>query len=165
MTIATYCQVKNQRSLYRERAAGNVKIEFGKACDGLVNAPRLKVLRTVLRAGLDHSIFDQRRSALDNAGWARRLYSDMSEYEHARPNFRNADLWESNGPVFSPKAFTSLGAYFFETAVLCFLMVKMARPRFLLPPKAAEIWGLKFIRPSKIAIRSREILFNHASRG
>jgi hypothetical protein len=163
MTVATYCQVANHAGIYREREAGKVKIEFGKACDGLVNAPRLKVLRAALRLEFNDSIFDPRKGGVDNGGWARRLYSDLSEYEHARPNFRNADLWESNGPVFSPKAFTRFGAYFFETAALCFLMVRMARDRFSLPPRAAETWSLKMIRPSKIAIRVREILFEPSS--
>jgi Cu/Ag efflux pump CusA len=38
-------------------------------------------------------------------------------------------MWETNGPVFSVNAFAGFAAAFFETAALCFLMVKMARPR------------------------------------
>jgi hypothetical protein len=159
IVIATYCQVTGQRQLYREREAGKAKIEFGKACDGLVSPTRLAVLRMRLRQELGDSVFDQRQGTTGNGGWARRLFSDLSEYEHSRPNFRNADMWESNGPVFSPTAFTRLGTAFFETAALSFLMVRMARPRFLLPEKAKEIWDSKIIQPSRIAIRSREILF------
>jgi hypothetical protein len=159
VTIATYCQATNQRTLYRQRDAGTIRIEFGKACDGLVNAPRLKRLRLKLRTELNDSIFDQRKGGVDEGGWARRLYSDLSEYEHARPSFRNVDLWESNGPVFSPTAFTRLAAKFFETAALCFLMVKTARPKFSLPRKAAGLWSSKIIRPSRIAVQCREILF------
>lgn len=159
MAIATYCQVTKQRELFRQREAGKAKIEFGKACDGLVNEPRLANLRKRLRAELGDSIFDQKKRGVDEGGWARRLYSDLSEYEHSRPQFRNADMWESNGPVFSPTAFTRLVAGFCETAALCFLMMKMARPRFRLPTKAEEIWASKIIMPSKIAALSREILF------
>jgi len=81
----------------------------------------LKQLRLKVTKELDDSIFDQRKGGVDDGGWARRLYSELSEYEHARPNFRNADLWKSNGPVFSPSAFGQLVAKFFETAALCFL--------------------------------------------
>lgn len=159
IVVATYCQVTGQRQLYTEREAGKARIEFRKACDGLVSASRLAVLHTRLRQELGDSIFDQRKGNADKGGWARRLFSDLSEYEHSRPNFRNADMWESNGPVFSPTAFTQLGAGFFDTAALCFLMVKMARPRFALPEKSKEIWDSKIIQPSRIAILSREILF------
>ncbi|MGA2591537.1 MAG: hypothetical protein ABSH32_16580 [Bryobacteraceae bacterium] len=160
VAIATYCQVTDQRSLFREREAGKSRIEFGRACDGLITAPRLTVLRARLRKELGDSIFDQRKGgASDTGGWARRLFSDLSEYEHSRPKFRNADMWESNGPVFSPTAFTKLAASFFETAALCFLMVKMGRPRFSLPERAREIWDSKVIRPSRIATLSRDILY------
>jgi hypothetical protein len=160
MAIATYCQVTKQRALYRQREAGKARIEFGKACDGLVNVPRLVNLRRRLKGELDDSIFDPKKGGVDEGGWARRLYSDLSEYEHSRPNFRNADMWQSNGPVFSPKDFTRLAAGVHETAALCFLMVKMARPRFRLPTKAEEIWTFNLIKPSKIAVLSREILFS-----
>lgn len=157
--VAAYCQVTSQRALFREREAGIVKIEFGKACDGLLGSSRLAALRVKLRDRLGDSIFDQRQGPTGSGGWARRLFSDLSEYEHSRPNFRNIDMWESNGPVFSPKAFTQFAAAFFEAAALCFLMVKMARPRFSLPEKAAEIWDSELVQPSRIAILSREILF------
>jgi len=62
MTIATYCQLTNQRALYSQREEGKVRIEFGRACDGLANAPRLRVLRTALRTELHDSIFDQRKA-------------------------------------------------------------------------------------------------------
>lgn len=103
ITVATYCQVTSQRNLFKRREAGEVKIEFGKACDGLLGSSRLAVLKKRLKDQLSDSIFDQRKSPTGSGGWARRLFSDLSEYEHSRPNFRNIDMWESNGPVFSPK--------------------------------------------------------------
>ena len=159
MTVATFCQVTSQRDLFKQREEGTAKIEFGKACDGLLGSSRLGALRARLKDRLDDSIFDQRRGPTDRGGWARRLFSDLSEYEHSRPSFRNIDMWESNGPVFSPKAFTRFAAVFFETAALCFLMVKMARPRFSLPERAKEIWESQLVRPSTIAVASRDVLF------
>ena len=159
MTVATFCQVTSQRDLFKRREEGTAKIEFGKACDGLLGSSRLGALRARLKDRLDDSIFDQRRGPTDRGGWARRLFSDLSEYEHSRPSFRNIDMWESNGPVFSPKAFTRFAAVFFETAALCFLMVKMARPRFSLPERAKEIWESQLVRPSTIAVASRDVLF------
>lgn len=94
-----------------------------------------------------------------HGGWARRLYSDLSEYEHSRPRFRNVDMWQSNGPVFSAGVFSSVLSSFYETAALSFLMVKMARPRFVLPAKARGIWATAAIRTSKIAIAAYDSLF------
>jgi len=159
MVIAAYCQVQMRYSLFREREAGKVQIGFGEACDGLVNAPRLKALRARLRQELDDSIFDPMIRNVDAGGWVRRLYSSLSEYEHSRPKFRNVDMWESNGPVFSSRAFTTVAANFYETSALCFLLVKMSRPKFLLPAKAHEIWTSATIRPSKIAIVAYASLF------
>lgn len=158
MTIATYCQVLSRRDLFREREAGKVSISFREACDGLQGAPRLERLRATLRRELNDSIFDQRVG--DSAGgWARRLYSDLSEYEHSRPKFRNVDMWQSNGPVFGPKAFTEAAARFAETSALCFLLVKMARPKFMLPTRAKELWASDTISPSQIALVAYGELF------
>jgi len=92
IAIATFCQVTGQRQLFTEREAGETRIEFGRACDGLVNASRLANLRMRLQQELGDSIFDQRKGTSDKGGWARRLFSDLSEYEHSRPQFRNADM-------------------------------------------------------------------------
>lgn len=159
IAIGTYCQAAGQAALFQEREAGSVRIEFGKACDGLVSVSSLSALRTRLRDELNDSIFDAKRTGIDEGGWARRLYWELSEYEHCRPDYRNIDMWESNGPVFSPKAFTKFVATAQETAALCFMMVKIARPDFVLPAKAEEIWTSEIIMPSKIAVLSREILF------
>jgi hypothetical protein len=159
MAIATYCQTRMRTKLFWQREAGKVKIEFREACDGLVSAPRLAALRAKLRQELNDSIFDPMIRKVDRGGWARRLYWELSEYEHSRPKFRNVDMWQSNGPVFSPRAFTTLAASFYETSALCFLMVKMARPKFLLPPKAHEVWTSTAVRPSRIATVAYSWLF------
>jgi hypothetical protein len=160
MAIATYCQVRSCRRLYWKREAGKITIQFGQACDALVNAPRLKTLRDCLKRELGDSMFDQKTSTADG-GWARRLYSELSEYEHARPNFRNFDMWQSNGPVFSHRAFKETASSFYETAAICFLFVKMGRPNFKLPSKAMELWTSAKIQPSKIAL----VAYNHLYEG
>jgi len=159
MTIAAYYQIQMRYGIFREREAGKIQIGFGEACDGLVNAPRLKALRTRLRQQLNDSIFDPRTKTADSGGWARRLYSSLSEYEHSRPKFRNVDMWDSNGPVFSSGAFTSVAANFYETSALCFLLVKISRPKFVLPAKAHEIWESTTIHPSQVAVLAYTSLF------
>lgn len=159
MTIATYCQVRAQRRLFWQREAGNVKIEFGEACDKLVSAPRLRTLRANLRKDVNDSFFDPMIRNVNRGGWARRLYSDLSEYEHSRPKFRNVDMWESNGPVFSSEAFTTFAMRFYETSALCFLMVKMARPAFVMPKSAQDLWKSTSFQPSAVAALAHRILF------
>jgi hypothetical protein len=159
MAIATFCQVLKRRKLSWRREVGKIRIGFGEACDGLVGTPRLAGLRTKLKKELNDSIFDPMIRNVNHGGWARRLYSDLSEYEHSRPKFRNVDMWQSNGPVFSPRAFTAVAASFYETSAICFLLVKMARPKFVLPAKAQEIWTSTAIRPSRIAIVVHDWMF------
>jgi hypothetical protein len=68
-------------------------------------------------------------------------------------------MWQSNGPIFSPQAFKVATARFLETSALCFLMVKLGRPKFILPAKAMEIWTSTTIRPSKIAVLAYKNLY------
>lgn len=61
-------------------------------------------------------------------------FRHLSNFTHSRPDSRDAALWKSNGPVYAPDA----AMHVFKTAVavyaICYLLVRIARPNFALPP-------------------------------
>jgi hypothetical protein len=156
ITTATACQVTERADLIARRNAG--ELGFGAACDALQTAPALHTLRDSLIAHLSDSIFDQKTKTAPG-GWARRLYSTLSGFEHSSPSCRNGDMWQSNGPVFAPKAFHEAASTFFETSSLCFLLVKMAQPLFSFPDTARLLHQEDLIGTNSVAVAAYEHLF------
>ena len=58
----------------------------------------------------------------------------LCDFTHSRPNSSDGALWQSNGPVYAHEAvmltfFTTVSVY-----AICYLLVRIARPAFALPP-------------------------------
>jgi len=77
-----------------------------------------------------------------NQGWVDFLWSRLSEFSHGRPFYTdeegqkiptsNVRLWGgSNGPVYEPRAVKLWSAFFFDTALLCLMLVGLAEKRLL----------------------------------
>ena len=124
MTIGTYCQVCGKTSQYAVWRSGGPEISFGEACDKLWKAPPLKPLTSQLNSKLDDGIFDQKQGTYQG-GWVRHFYNELSDYLHSRPKFTNADLWESNGPIYVSQVFILFGELYFQTSSICYILVKI----------------------------------------
>ena len=61
-------------------------------------------------------------------GVLRALYSNVCRYAHSQPGFSNIDIWQSNGPVFIPRAFTQFWLDYCDTSLACFALLKLAYP-------------------------------------
>jgi hypothetical protein len=146
--------------------SGEVPSGFDKACQRLNGAPALQSMNAHLIDTLGFSIFEQKTREAEG-GWARRLYSLLSEYSHTRPGFTNFDMWNSNGPIYVPKAFNYSAALYLQTAALGFIVIKLGRPDFNLPQAASQVFGSEAegltILPMKIARVAYEYLFFGAS--
>jgi len=59
-------------------------------------------------------------------GVMRALYANLCRYAHSQPKFSNGAIWQSNGPVFVPRAFTQLWLDFCDTSLACFALLKLA---------------------------------------
>lgn len=158
ITIGTYCQVCSKATDFAQWKAGQIKISFGQSCDGLAGVALVQPLNAHLQTVLSDSIFNQ-KTKTNKGGWARRLYDELSDYAHTRPGFTNADMWASNGPIYVREAFVSFGQMYRQTSALCFLLVKLGRPGFLLPQDALPVFGSARVRPMKIARVAYEYLF------
>jgi hypothetical protein len=160
VAIGTYCQVCGRIADFKQWRVGQAKISFGDACDGLSHASSVEPLTSHLKATLEDSIFDQKDHKTSYpGGWARRLYSELSDYAHSRPGFTNVDMWLSNGPIYVPNAFVSTAAMSFQTSALCYILVKLGRPNFTLPESALQLFGPDRILPMKIAYVAYMYLF------
>ena len=158
VAIGTYCQVCGKVTEFAQWRAGQAKISFGRACDELAGAASVQPLNTHIQNTLGDSIFNQKTKS-NPGGWARRLYSELSDYSHTRPGFTNVDMWASNGPIYVPEAFVSTTEMYLQASALCFILVKLGRPSFGLPQDAFQVFGSASIRPMKIARVAYEYLF------
>ncbi len=61
-------------------------------------------------------------------GVLRDLYGDVCRYAHSQPGTSNSDIWQSNGPVFVPRAFAQFWLDYCDTSLACFALLKIAHP-------------------------------------
>ena len=67
-------------------------------------------------------------------------YSKLCRYAHSRADYTNADIWQSNGPVFIPGAFTQFWTDFCDTVALCYVLLKIGWPKLVLPTVARPLF-------------------------
>jgi hypothetical protein len=73
-------------------------------------------------------------------GWIDDLYDELSSYTHSRPDASDGTMWESNGPVYQTSAFRKVFGSQIATYAACYHMVKVGRPKFMLPKKSEAIF-------------------------
>jgi hypothetical protein len=155
-TIGAWAQVCRKEKEFRSWRAGKSPFSFGQACDGLSGATT--PLRAHLRATVNDSLFDQ-RNPTDEGGFARRIYSGISEFSHSRPGHADSDMRESNGPIYVRSAFNHVAWMQFETLGLCFVLVLLARPKQRLSEPALELFhDIKRVK-SRITRAAFEFLY------
>lgn len=136
VTIGTWAQVCGKKQEFRKWRAGKEAISFGRACDGLMAAS--DHFRNRLWSEVKDSLFDQKTPASEG-GFVRRIYSGVSEYSHSRPGYADADLRQSNGPIYVRSVFNHVAWTQFETIGLCFVLVLLARPNLTLPKIVVDL--------------------------
>lgn len=95
--------------------------KFGNSVDIIGQKPGGKVLDAKL--GMQ-GLF----GSMPTNGVVRALYADVCRYAHSTPGFSNGDIWQSNGPVFIPRAFTQFWLDYCDTSLACFVLLKLAYP-------------------------------------
>lgn len=149
VVIVTYCQVCDKSADYAHWQAGRVQISFDKACNGLARAPFIQPLEAHIRTTLDDSIFGQ-KTRTHTGGWARRMYSGLSDFLHPRPGSTNADMWKSNGPTHASGAFVSTAEKYIRAFALCLILVKLSRHSLSLPQDTLQVFEPAGIQPMEI---------------
>jgi hypothetical protein len=75
----------------------------------------------------------------DPDGVLRALYQELCRFAHGQPGHTNADIWESNGPVFVPEAFARFWRDFRDTFLACAILLKLAYPSLERPTDVPEV--------------------------
>jgi len=125
MTIGT-CGSLSRSQQYLSYRAGSTEFSFGMACDQLSDEPQLILFNSNMVAAGFQSLWEA-RNAVVPGGFARRLYRELCNYAHTRPGFAEADLWESNGPIYAGKAFRDWYHAYLQTISLCTVSILLSR--------------------------------------
>jgi hypothetical protein len=129
---------------------GKYDLRFGLACDRLMTEKTIMALETQLIAQTGQAIFQQ-KSIDKDPGWARRLYSELSNFSHSRPTHSEGSMWEgSNGPIFVPQSFGRVVAHYIDVCALLYVLVKVCRPNMQLPKESKWLFALEHVMPSQI---------------
>lgn len=74
-------------------------------------------------------------------GVLRALYRNVCRYAHSQPGHTNADIWQSNGPVFIGRAFTAFWLDFCDVLLACYVLFKIGYPSLTLPSVVRSVAG------------------------
>lgn len=140
VSIGTYCHLMARGSILQDWLDGTDPVKFNEVALGLQGAPQTKLLHEHLDRQVHIGLADQAHRAKGYpGGWVRQLYDKLSKYSHGRPLFNNTSLWQSNGPIYVGRAVAIVTGLFIETLVASYVLVKLCRPDFELPPEAQKI--------------------------
>ena len=105
--------------------------KFGNSVDLIGEALSVTAAESTLPAG---GLFGRNPD-----GVLRALYEELCRFAHGRPGHTNADIWESNGPVFVPAAFTQFWRDFRDTFLACSILLKLAHPGLERPADLPDV--------------------------
>ena len=69
------------------------------------------------------------------------LHHDLCRPAHAQSGSTNADVWQSNGPVWRPGAFVDFWLDFCDTVAICYVPLKLGWPALELPSEARPLFA------------------------
>jgi hypothetical protein len=123
-TIATQLELAGDAQGVVDWRNGEERIKFGWAADMLPRHATVSDLEQHLDNTVEDSLFRQ-----VPRGFARRLFVNLSKYTHGAAGFTDADLRDSNGPIFVPKAFMDWCGAALKTYAVVLHEVKLAMPQ------------------------------------
>lgn len=137
VVFGTYCQMAQNAQAFEQWRSGQMEISFGGMCARLLSLAPIQSFNMYLRAAINDTLIDQ-RTGPQSGGWARRLYAELCEYSHSRPDATNVGMWASNGPIYVPGAFQLTASLYAETLTFCYILIKLAKPQLTLPEEIIE---------------------------
>ena len=116
MAVAAGLAVEGNALLFEKWREDGHEISFGQARAWLRDSG---VGRKIAAEVAPDSVFGDA-----DAAWMKDRYSTLCAYAHSRAGYNNADFWESNGPVYRPRALTVVDKELRETLALCYLLLR-----------------------------------------
>jgi len=128
MCVALELELARDRSAFLAWQRGEER-SFGWAADLLPKHVAVQQLEAALRIRVGNDLFrQQQRQPPRRAGYARMLFGHLSRFVHAHPGFTDADLWQSNGPIFSAPTFLRWASAIFASYALSLVILKLGTP-------------------------------------
>jgi len=128
MTVGLHFELSADRAKFSSWLAGD-DFGFGFAADQLRQNPLVARLEQELQTVARDDLFGQRNTLVGTeGGLARVLFRELSKYAHGGPEYTDADLWESNGPVFVHAVFELWVQMFLLVFAIGLLEIQIARP-------------------------------------
>ena len=92
------------------------------------------------------------------------MFQKLCNFTHSRPDSSDGALWQSNGPIFKHEAimltfFTTLSVY-----AICYLLVRIARPQFALPPDSRILFEEDWMPNRAELVRAFEQLYREPAK-
>jgi hypothetical protein len=125
--------VRDDSVRYAGWRTGNFEPKFGNAIELLAADWRLAALDNRLGSP---GLFGRKPDRV-----VQETYNKLCRYAHSRAGYTNADIWQSNGPVFIGSAFTQFWTDFCDAVALCYVLLKIGWPRLVRPSVARPLFG------------------------
>lgn len=111
-----------------------------------------KRMHAILRA-------EQCKWLVANGEFPDKVFRQLCNFTHSRPNSSDGALWQSNGPVYAHDA--AMQTFFLTLCVyaICYLLVRIARHDFVLPPGSRILFEVDWIPHRDGLARAFEQLF------
>jgi hypothetical protein len=106
--------------------------KFGNSLDILFRQPQV--------AAIDQAVGTPGLFGSKPPGVLRSIYRNLCQYTHSQPGYTNFDVWQSNGPVFSGRAFTQFWKDFCDTLAACYILFKVGYPSLELPDEMDSVY-------------------------
>jgi hypothetical protein len=131
MTFGAMFAVRDDRARFQEWRAGDFEPKFGNAVELLAGDARL--------ASVEDSLPPPGLLQRPD-GILQRAYDRLCRYSHGRSGHKNADIWQSNGPIFIPSGFTDFWIDYGDTVALGYLLLKIGWTEAELPKEARSLF-------------------------
>jgi len=122
LTMAAGFAIVGDAAAFQAWQEGRIEAKFGLARVLLRDS---REGRAVDAAAIPQSVFGDSDSA-----WLNARYKRLCDYAHSRAGHDNGGFWESNGPLFVPRALATVESELRETLAVCYLLQRLARPSY-----------------------------------
>jgi hypothetical protein len=123
ITIAAQLAISKDGQDFTDWRNGEERIRFGWAADMLLRNAGVAASERHLKSVAQDSVFDQ-----SPKGLARRLFAEFSKYTRGVAGFTDADVRQSNGPIFLPRTFLEWCVASLKTYAVALHILKLVQP-------------------------------------
>ncbi len=138
MVFACECELSADSGSWGAWQKGE-ELKFKEVYERLRTRLKFSVLEDRGHQATGASIFPLINDVTGKA-WARNLYQRLSKFSHARGDSTNAQLWDSNGPIYSVQGMRLAYHAYLETYALLVLIAKVARDEVKMPEEAYVLY-------------------------